>query len=284
MKTPEILLSLLDEGYGRPAWHGPNLKASLRGLTPAQAAWRPAPAMHNIWELVLHCAYWKFTARRRITGDRKLRFPYPGSNFFPRDDGTPPAQWKIDLECLAEEHAALRAPVAASSTLSAQHIRTIRGVAAHDIYHAGQIQLIRKSMRLSAGSLDHAALWVTDLDRSRQFYQRWFQAASGPRYDSSKRKFSSYFLTLASGARLELMSAPGESPRPAHIAIYVGTPAEVDQLARRMAASGVPILDGPRQTGDGYYEAVIADPDGNPVEITAAGPAILPDVIISRHP
>jgi 2-haloacid dehalogenase len=117
--------------------------------------------------------------------------------------------------------------------------------------------------------IDHASAWVGDLGRARAFYERWFQAKPGPMYSSSTRDFKSYFLSLGSGARLELMTAPGESPRPAHLALSVGSRDAVDRLVKEMATAGVRIVSRPRLTGDGYYEAVIADSEGNLLEITA---------------
>lgn len=117
--------------------------------------------------------------------------------------------------------------------------------------------------------IDHAAAWVGDLQRARAFYERWFKASAGPLYSSSTRDFKSYFLSLGSGAHLELMTTPGESPRAAHLAISVGSRDAVDQLVRDMEAAGVRIMSAPRVTGDGYYEAVIADSEGNLIEITS---------------
>lgn len=75
--TIPLLLDLLDDGFESRSWHGPNLLGALRGVSAEQAAWRPTPDRHNVRELVLHCAYWKYMVRRRLTGDR-LRFPVPG--------------------------------------------------------------------------------------------------------------------------------------------------------------------------------------------------------------
>jgi lactoylglutathione lyase len=109
---------------------------------------------------------------------------------------------------------------------------------------------------------------VTDLERARAFYERWFGAVAGPAYHSRTRDFPSYFLQLGA-VRLELMQSPGERARQAHIAISVGSPAGVEALVRLMGAEGVAIVSGPRLTGDGYYVAVVADSEGNLLEITA---------------
>ena len=121
----------------------------------------------------------------------------------------------------------------------------------------------------SVAQIDHIAAWVSNLDRARSFYERWFKATPGPLYSSSSRDFKSRFLSLGSGACLELMVAPGEAPRPAHFAISIGSRDAVDRLVKEMEASGVRIVSRSRLTGDGYYEAVIADSEGNLLEITA---------------
>ena len=126
--------------------------------------------------------------------------------------------------------------------------------------------------------VEHIALWTHDIDRLRTFYERYFGAQAGPIYRSRTRTdFTSCFLQFPDGsARLELMSTTGLAAAPrcpavgyAHVALAVGSEAAVDALTARLQADGVRILGGPRRTGDGYYEAVIADPDGNTVEITA---------------
>lgn len=80
----KLVLRILDSGYERQAWHGPTLRGALRGLTARQAAWRPAPGRHNIWELVVHAAYWKYAVARRVRGERRGSFPHQGSNWFAR--------------------------------------------------------------------------------------------------------------------------------------------------------------------------------------------------------
>ena len=132
--------------------------------------------------------------------------------------------------------------------------------------------------------IGHVAVWTPDeasLDRLRDFYETYFGARGGDRYESRTRPgFVSRFLDFPSagdgGARLELMTAPSLSPRGegdtggwAHVAVSLGSREAVDALAARMAADGVPLVSAPRTTGDGYYEAVVRDPDGNLVEIAA---------------
>lgn len=129
-------------------------------------------------------------------------------------------------------------------------------------------ELVKLGLLDPVGQIDHVAAWVGDLERARAFYERWFKAAAGPMYSSSKRDFKSCFLSLGSGARLELMTSPGESPRPAHLAVSVGSRDAVDRLVKAMESAGVRIVSAPRLTGDGYYEAVVADSEGNLLEIT----------------
>jgi uncharacterized damage-inducible protein DinB len=151
-----LLLDLINEGYNRKAWHGTNLRGSIRGLTPQQAAGRPGPGRHNIWENVVHCAYWKYTVRRRITGEKRGSFPLKGSNWFKRPVDLTEKAWRADGELLEMMHILLCEAVAELkpsdlSTLSPKKKFTlaaiIRGIASHDIYHAGQIQLLKRLMK-----------------------------------------------------------------------------------------------------------------------------------------
>jgi len=129
-------------------------------------------------------------------------------------------------------------------------------------------RLFEEGLLDPVAQIEHAAAWVSDLERARAFYERWFSARAGTRYSSSKRAFTSYFLSLGTGARLELMMSLGEAPRPAHLAVSVGSRDSVDRLVKAMQAAGVPIISGPRVTGDGYYEALVTDTEGNLLEIT----------------
>ncbi|MGZ6971069.1 MAG: DinB family protein [Thermoanaerobaculia bacterium] len=145
------LLSTLDRAYDLKSWHGPNLKSSLRGVSPAVAFFRPGPKRHSIYDLVLHAAYWKYAARRRITGEKRGSFALEGSNFFlgpPQATAREVAAAKLLLE---REHRELREvveglPEAAFQTRVGRWTAEamISGVAAHDLYHAGQIQLLKR--------------------------------------------------------------------------------------------------------------------------------------------
>ena len=149
----QALLEALDEAYDRRSWHGTNLRGSIRGLSRAVARWRPAASRHNIWELVVHAAYWKYAVRRRLTGETRGGFPLPGSNWWARPEEDSDAAWKHDVALLAAEHRALRTAVVGfpASRFKRQapgspftYAALVRGAAAHDLYHAGQIQLLKK--------------------------------------------------------------------------------------------------------------------------------------------
>lgn len=124
--------------------------------------------------------------------------------------------------------------------------------------------------------IEHVALWCRDLDRMVAFYVHYFGAEAGPRYRNEGKRFSSCFLAFESGARLELMTLDqldaraGSAPSPglAHFALSTGSEAAVDALTRRLKDDGYPVTDGPRRTGDGYYESVVLDPEQNRLEIT----------------
>ena len=155
LKQPLIAaaLALIDEAFEKTAWHGPNLRGTIRGLRAVEAAWRPKPGRHSIWELVVHAAYWKYAVRRRLSGEKRGSFALEGSNWFPRPDAADDKAWAADLRLLVDEHRKLRGVVAGLrdrdlDKAAAGHRTTVRvlvhGIAAHDLYHAGQIQLLKR--------------------------------------------------------------------------------------------------------------------------------------------
>jgi DinB superfamily len=149
----ELILAIVEESFRRRAWHGPNLRGSFRGLSARHAAWRPAPGRHNIWEFVLHAAYWKYAIRRRLTGEKRGSFPLKGSNFFPRPVILTEKAWRDDVRLIGDEHRKLIAVIQhhvpgilskASPVQRKAVIRMLYGIAFHDVYHAGQIRLLRR--------------------------------------------------------------------------------------------------------------------------------------------
>jgi lactoylglutathione lyase len=125
--------------------------------------------------------------------------------------------------------------------------------------------------------IDHVAVWTNDLERLKEFYTKYFDVKSDSKYISSKRGFESYFLQFDSGARIELMYLPSLLDLEksnlsvvgyAHIAISVGSKEKVDDITFQVQSDGHVLVSGPRYTGDGYYESVLSDPDGNQLEIT----------------
>jgi len=149
-----ILLTLIDQAFDHKSWHGTNLKGSIRGLSSADASRRPSPGRHNIWEIVVHAAYWKYVVRRRLLSEQRGSFPLKGSNWFVRgESGTDEAAWKSDVDLLIETHKSLREAVSKLTnrelgfkppTSKVSNLELITGVAAHDLYHAGQIQLLKR--------------------------------------------------------------------------------------------------------------------------------------------
>ncbi len=111
----DLLLALIDEAYDHRSWHGTNLRGAIRGMTLGVAAWRPGTDRHNIWELVVHAAYWKYVVRRRLTGEQRGSFPLAGSNFWRRPTAGTATEWRADLAPARRAASALRAAVSASS-------------------------------------------------------------------------------------------------------------------------------------------------------------------------
>lgn len=155
-RDPEtsLLLDLLAEAFERKSWHGTNLRGSFRGMSAADAAWRPGEGRPNAWEIAVHAAYWKYAVRRKLTGEKRGSFALEGSNWFRRPSGDlSEAAWKADLALLLAEHRALVVAVAErlpslAGAPRAKALHLVRGAAAHDLYHAGQVQLAK---RLRAG-------------------------------------------------------------------------------------------------------------------------------------
>lgn len=126
--------------------------------------------------------------------------------------------------------------------------------------------------------IEHLAMWVDDLEKMRQFYLTYFDFESGEKYTNAGKGFTSYFLTFGDGkTRLELMNSSRVTDEPkkrgfmsgmAHFAISVGSKEAVNSLTEKLRADGHTIESEPRTTGDGYYESVVLDPEGNYVEIT----------------
>src|SRR5215472_3244254 len=141
-------MTLLHEGYDKKTWHGPNLRQSIKGVTAKQASWRPGPGRHNIWEVTLHAAYWKYAVRRRIEGGKPGSFVLEGHNFFPRPEKgkATEAAWNEDKKLLEREHRAMWAAIAKvlRKPRSDKYLFQLYGVALHDVYHAGQIRLLRR--------------------------------------------------------------------------------------------------------------------------------------------
>jgi lactoylglutathione lyase len=126
--------------------------------------------------------------------------------------------------------------------------------------------------------LEHVAIWVRDLEAAKTFYETALGGTAGARYRNDRTGFESYFLRFEGGSRLELMTRAGLGDRVdgaerlglAHLAFTVGDDARVNALTEQLAAAGVRVVSPPRRTGDGYYESVVLDPEGNRIELVAS--------------
>jgi lactoylglutathione lyase len=133
-------------------------------------------------------------------------------------------------------------------------------------------------LELREMKIEHVALWTDNLEKMKDFYVKFFNGKSNNKYVNPRTDFESYFITFDSGARLEIMHMPLISSNMknlsqqftgyAHIAFSTGGREHVDDLTNFLRANGSPVISEPRETGDGYYESVVLDPDGNRVEIT----------------
>jgi len=153
-----LLLEVFDQAFGGHSWHGTTLSGSLRGVTAGQALWRPGQGRggHNIWEITLHAAYWKCIVRRRLTRDPALKFPRPRSNWPELPERPDEGSWRRDVALLKREHALLRRTIARFDPARLgrrgwrsqwTNVTHIYGIASHDLYHAGQIQLLKRLRR-----------------------------------------------------------------------------------------------------------------------------------------
>jgi hypothetical protein len=149
----ELLLANLDYAFDKTAWHGPNLSASVRGVSAADAA-RSVEGRKTIWEQVLHAAYWKQNVINKLTGISH-RFPRAGSVWpkMPDAAGRTDRAWKADVKLLHEVHRELREQMAQVHVkrLDEKLTRRLLGAAAHDLYHAGQVRLLRRMIGASEG-------------------------------------------------------------------------------------------------------------------------------------
>lgn len=148
-----LLVDLLEQSYRKKSWHGPNLRGSLRRLSASDAAWRPGAKRKSAWEIAMHAAYWKYTVRRRLTGEKRGSFELKGSNWFPLPADRSETAWRQVLKLLDREHEALLGLVAGLSERDLErkapgsalsNIFVITGIASHDVYHAGQIQTLKR--------------------------------------------------------------------------------------------------------------------------------------------
>jgi uncharacterized damage-inducible protein DinB len=143
----ELLLKFIDQAFDKKAWHGPTLRGAIRGVTHKEALWRPSPRHHNIWELVIHTAYWKYIVRRRLTGGKRGSFVKEGSNWILPENQNNETSWKLDVRLLDEQHNLLRETIASLQPSKITNLEMIMGIASHDLYHAGQIQLLKRLIR-----------------------------------------------------------------------------------------------------------------------------------------
>lgn len=153
MSEKDVLLKHLSEAFDHKSWHGTNLLGSIRRVRLEEASWRPSPARHNIWENIVHAAYWKYAVYRTLTQQPRGSFPLEGSNWFVRPLDQTDSALRGDVALLKEFHAKLLAAVQdfdqrllneRPKGSKFTHQSLILGAGAHDLYHAGQIQLLKR--------------------------------------------------------------------------------------------------------------------------------------------
>ena len=156
-----IVLNHIDQAFEKRAWHGTTLKGSLRGMQVDMAVWKPSPTRRSIWEYLLHAAYWKNEARRIITRDKSIPFERVPRDWPRLPEERTPKTLKKDIDYLKKEHRLYRALieelpserlVEARPPKGPSLLDIVQGVANHDLYHTGQIQLLKRLYRESHGT------------------------------------------------------------------------------------------------------------------------------------
>jgi len=156
LSIASALLDQLESVYHGKAWHGPTLRGSLRGLKAQEAGGTLAKSGHSIADIALHCAYWKYSVRRRLQNSKRGAFAWNGSNWFKLPRPLTEVLWSKILHTLDEEHEALRLAVESFPESQLGRIRLgskysyyqlIQGIAAHDVFHAGQVRLLKGKKR-----------------------------------------------------------------------------------------------------------------------------------------
>jgi hypothetical protein len=133
------LSRVLEEGYGPGAWHGPDLKAALADVGPELAFWRPAPERHNIAEIALHHAFYARSVRGQLSGTPLEPFVLEGEDWFDLAG----LSWP-EIQAVVEEQQSRWAAVVAGAQPDAERFNLVLGITCHAIYHAGQVQLLKR--------------------------------------------------------------------------------------------------------------------------------------------